>query len=76
MVWSLSSSSLLSPFRAYLSAASLYYHHPLFLPSIAYCLLYISILSFGGIMTAYLSSSLVALPAYLLAIGRGAAALT
>ena len=64
-----------SPLQAYLAAAWLYYHHPLFLPSIAYCLLYVSILSFGGIMTAYLSSSLIDLPAWLLAVGRGAAAL-
>ena len=55
-------------------AVQLYWRHPLFQPSLAYCLLYISVLSFGGIMTAYLASDLVQLSDALLAVGRALAA--
>ena len=55
-------------------AGRLYWHHPLFAPSLAYCLLYVSVLSFGGIMTAYLASELVRLSDALLAVGRALAA--
>ena len=53
---------------------SLYLSHALLLPSLSYCLLYVSLLSFGGLMTAYLSSSAVGLSPALLAVGRGIAA--
>ena len=55
-------------------AARQYWNHPLFSPSLAYCLLYISVLSFGGIMTSYLASDLVQLSDALLAVGRASAA--
>ena len=55
-------------------AVQLYWHHALFQPSLAYCLLYISVLSFGGIMTSYLASDLVHLSDALLAVGRALAA--
>ena len=60
--------------RSYWSSLSLYVRHPLFLPSFSYCLLYLSLLSFGGIMTSYLSSDAVALSPALLAVGRAIAA--
>ena len=55
-------------------AVQQYWSHPLFAPSLAYCLLYVSVLSFGGIMTAYLASELVQLSDALLAVGRALAA--
>ena len=58
-----------------MDAAKQYWHHPLFAPSLAYCLLYISVLSFGGIMTSYLASDLVHLSDALLAVGRALAAI-
>ena len=61
--------------RSSWAAVSLYAEHVVFLPSVAYCMLYVSLLSFGGLMTAYLSSSAVELSAALLAVGRGLAAL-
>jgi iron-regulated transporter 1 len=50
-----------------------YYHHPVFLASFAYCLLYISCLSFGGIMVSYLKT--LGLTDAWLAAGRGIAAI-
>ena len=61
--------------RSYWSSLSLYVAHPVFLPSFAYCLLYLSLLSFGGIMTSYLVSDAVALSPALLAVGRAVAAI-
>ena len=63
------------PPRSWWASFSSYSAHAVFLPSFAYCLLYVSILSFGGIMTSYLSSSAVALSPALLAVGRAIAAL-
>ena len=51
-----------------------YWRHPLFSASLAYCLLYISVLSFGGIMTSFLASDLIQLSDALLAVGRALAA--
>lgn len=62
-----SDSSTVGSLRAYIS-------HPVFLAaSLPYCLLYISVLSFGGIMTSFLRT--VGCPDVALAGGRGAGAL-
>ena len=53
--------------RLWWSSVSQYVTHPVFVPSLCYCLLYLSMLSFGGMMTAYLSSEAVALSPALLA---------
>jgi iron-regulated transporter 1 len=50
-----------------------YVHHPVFLASLGYCLLYISCLSFGGIMVAYLKA--LGVTDAWLAAGRAIAAL-
>lgn len=50
-----------------------YTNHKVFLISLAYCLLYISCLSFGGIMVAYLKT--IGVTDVWLAIGRGIAAI-
>ena len=61
--------------RSWWASVALYARHAVLLPSVSYCLLYINLLSFAGLMTAYLSSSTVELSAALLAVGRGLAAL-
>jgi iron-regulated transporter 1 len=60
---------------SYCRSWQLYITHAVFMPSLAYCLLYISLLSFGGMMVSYLSSSSINLSPTLLAAGRGGAAL-
>ena len=51
-----------------------YYGSPVFWASFAYCVLYVSVLNFGGIMTSFLASDAVQLSDALLAVGRAAGA--
>jgi len=61
------------PHHSTASSIGVYVRHPVFLASLAYCLLYVSCLSFGGIMVAYLKT--LGLSDALLAGGRAIAAL-
>ena len=51
-----------------------YSKSPVFQASLSYCMLYISVLNFGGIMTSFLASDAVQLSDALLAVGRAAGA--
>lgn len=60
--------------RSYFASWKMYLSHPLCFPSVAYCLLYISILNFGGIMVSFLSTPYINLSPAWVAAGRGIAA--
>lgn len=56
-------------------SAQTYWNSPVFGASLAYCLLYVSLLNFGGIMTAFLASDGMRLSEALVAGGRALGAL-
>jgi len=65
-----SPSTMIKPSCSFFQIVKAYWNHPVFLASFAYCLLYVSCLNWGGIMTSFLKSSIVDLSDAMLSLGR------